>query len=68
MTMKTLLVTLVIVAAVIAGLLVLSVAVIWALNTLFPVLAIPYTWYTCWATTILLIALRAGSSITTTRS
>lgn len=65
--MKTLL-ALVIVATVIAGILVLSVAVIRALNTLFPVLAIPYTWNTCWATAILLVALRAGSSVTTTRS
>jgi len=31
------------------------VLVIWSLNTLFPVLAIPFTFYTWLATTILLV-------------
>lgn len=67
--MKTLLFVL-IVAAAIAALLALPFAVIWALNTLFPVLAIPYTWSTWVATVTLLGALVCANhtSITVTRS
>ena len=36
-------------------------ATLWSLNTLFPVLAIPYTWETWAATTILFGGLFGGS-------
>lgn len=46
---------------IVAVIIVMPFATIWSLNTLFPVLAIPYTWETWLATNLLQAAVAGGS-------